>query len=226
MMNRQPKIFLASLSPGYARIILALQRRSGLTREEIAQQAYVAITTLSGGGYLRHMKELGLIHISGWRRNSAGAFSVPQYSAGRSKDYPRPRMTPDRRDAPGMRRLLEAIERYGPVDYREAARLSGLSPNTVKSAGYLKALMVQRMIFVADWRRSRNGPPNPLYDAGTGRPAPPPVPASAAEKSRHHRARKKSIAKSTGSLAAQIGLTSQALRTSSTGLAPKSARSR
>jgi len=194
-----------TLPAGYTRILLALTRRQGLTREEIAEQAYVAPTTLSGGGYLRHMKELGLIHISGWRRNAAGAFSIPQYTAGRGHDYPRPDMTPELREAPGMQRLKEAIDRYGPIDYRQAARLAGLSPNTVKNAGYLQALMSQGIVFIGGWRRARNGPPRPLYEVGVGRTAPAPAPLTGAEKSRRHRARK-AVTKSGGNLAAQLRL--------------------
>lgn len=199
------------LPPGYARILTALNRRPGLTREEISQQAYVAATTLSGGGYLRHLKELGLVHISGWRRNASGAFSIAQYSPGRGKDYPRPQSVPASREAPGMLRLLEAIERAGPLDYRQAARLAGLSPNTVKNAGYLKALAAQGMIFVSEWRRARNGPPRPLYEAGQARSVPRPAPLSPAQKSRRHRTRK-SAAIGAGSLAAELRL---ANRTSS-----------
>lgn len=194
---------LDTLPKAYTRILMALERHPGLTREEIAQQAYVAATTLSGGGYLRHMKELGLIYISGWRRNSAGAFSIPQFSAGRGHDYPRPCMTSETREAPGMFKLIDAIERHGPVDYRQAARLAGLSVNTVKNAGYLQALVAQRVIFVTGWRRSRNGPPRPLYEFGAGRPAPAPAPLTPAEKSRRHRSRKQA-AKSPGNLARQL----------------------
>jgi len=193
------------LPPGYARILAALNRRPGLSREEIAQQAYVAATTLSGGGYLRHMKELGLIHVSGWRRNASGVFSIAQYSPGRGSDYQRPQSTAENRQAPGMLRLLEVIERAGPLDYRQAAKLAGLSPNTVKNAGYLKALAAKGMIFVSEWRRSRNGPLRPLYEAGQARSAPPPAPLSAAEKSRRHRSRKSAL-HGTGSLAEQLRL--------------------
>lgn len=188
-MATLPKIRLDVLPPAYARIITALTRRGGLSREEIAEQAYVSPTTLSGGGYLRHMKELGLIHISGWRRNAAGAFAIPQYSAGRGQDYARPRMSEKTRAAPGMLTLLEVIERHGPLDYRQAARLAGLSPNTVKNAGYLKALVAQGKIHIAEWRRARNGPPRPLYEGGRGRSAPPPPRYSAAEKARNSRLR-------------------------------------
>ncbi len=210
MSPPRPTLRLDTLPKAYARILMALQRRSGLTREEIAQQAYVAPTTLSGGGYLRHMKELGLIHISGWRRNAAGAFSIPQYSTGCAHDYPRPASTAETREAPGMFRLVAAIERHGPVDYRQAARLAGLSPNTVKNAGYLKALIAQGMVFVAGWRRARNGPPRPLYEFGAGPSLPPPSPLSGAEKSRRHRERK-TATQSIGSLANQLRAASRPL---------------
>ena len=200
---------LDMLPPGFARILAALNRRPGLSREEIAQQAYVAATTLSGGGYLRHMKALGLIHISGWRRNASGAFSIAQYSPGRGKDYQRPQSTVENRQAPGMMRLLEVIERAGPLDYRQAAKLAGLSPNTVKNAGYLKALTAKGMIFVSEWRRSRNGPLRPLYEAGHAHSVPPPAPLSPSEKSRRHRARVSAV-HGTGSLADQLKLANRA----------------
>lgn len=191
-MASLPKIRLDVLPPAYARIITALSRRPGLTREEIAEQAYVAPTTLSGGGYLRHMKELGLIHISGWRRSASGSFSIPQYSAGRGQDYARPQMTEKTRAAPGMLTLLEVIERHGPLDYRQAAKLAGLSVNTVKNAGYLKALVAQGKIHISAWRRARNGPPRPLYEGGRGHAAAPPPRYSPAEKARNSRLRQAS----------------------------------
>ena len=202
-MNSSLTPRLDELPPGYARIITALNRRPGLTREEIAEQAYIAATTLSGGGYLRHMKELGLIHTSGWRRSAAGAFSIPQFSAGSGHDYPRPQMTAELREAPGMFLLLDAIERFGPLDYRQAAKLAGLAPNTVKNSGYLKALIAQNMIFVAGWRRARKGPPRPLYEVGAGRAAPPPPALSTAEKSRRHRVRK-AVVSGAGNFAAEV----------------------
>ena len=115
------------------------------------------------------------------------------------------------REAPGMFRLLEAIERHGPVDYRQAARLAGLSVNTVKNAGYLQALVAQGAIFVTGWRRSRNGPPRPIYEFGTGRSLPPPDPLSPAEKSRRHRKRKLA-ANGAKSLASQLRLASDRQR--------------
>lgn len=196
---------LDALPPAYARILSALTRQPGLSRDEIAQRAYVAPTTLSGGGYLRHMKELGLIHISGWRRNAAGAFSIPHFSPGPGHDYPRPQMSAELRGAPGMARLLDAIERHGPLDYRQAAKLAGLSANTAKNAGYLAALMAQGKIHIAGWRRSRRGPARPLYKVGAGETAPRPAPLSAAEKSRGHRHRRL-LSAAVGSLPGQLRL--------------------
>lgn len=196
---------LDALPPAYARILAALGRRPGLSRDEIAEQAHVAATTLSGGGYLRHMKDLGLIHISGWRRNAAGAFSIPHYSPGPGHDYPRPQMSPELRGAPGMARLLDAIERHGPLDYRQAAQLAGLAANTAKNAGYLAALVAQGRIHIAGWLRSRRGPARPIYKVGAGNTAPRPAPLSAAEKSRGHRQRRL-LAGAVGNLAGQLRL--------------------
>ena len=163
-------------------------------------RAFVGATTLSGGGYLKAMKEAGLIHISGWQRNASGAFTTPLYSVGREEDCLRPQITKENRAAPGMERLLAAIRDVGPIDYRQAAKFAALSPNTVKNAGYLEALVSQRKIHIADWRRGRNGPMRPVYEFGPGKEAPQPNPRSRAESSRMHRRRKMSMS---GSLATQ-----------------------
>jgi hypothetical protein len=187
-------VSLHELTPAYRRVIHALTRQPGLSREEIADQAFVGATTLSGGGYLKEMKKLGLIHISGWRRNGAGSFCIPLYSVGHCEDYVRPSVTAKNRAAPGMARLLEAIERQGPLDYRQAAGQAGLSTHTVKNAGYLDALVAQGKIYVVEWRRSRRGPFRPVYEAGQGIAAAPPVPLSSAQKSRAHRQRRRAVA--------------------------------
>jgi len=206
---RHSPIPTAAASPiampaAYSRILAALQRTPGLSRPEIAQAAHVAASTLSGGGYLRRMKELKLIHVSGWRQSASGAFSIPLHSTGRAKDCPRPEVTRKTREAPGMKQLLEVIERYGPVDYRQAAQLCGLAINTVKNSGYLAALVAQRKIHIAGWRRSRSGPPCPLYDIGAGKPAEQPPRLTSAERTRAHRKQRKAIQQQSGSLAAQL----------------------
>lgn len=169
------------------RILRALQETPGLSREQIADRAFVSKTTLSGGGYLKSMRESGQIHISGWRRNRSGSFSTPLFSAGGGKDYPRPKVSVHNREAPGMARVLEAIRDYGPVDYLEAARIAELSPNTVKNAGYLDALIAQRKIHVASWKRNRRGPMRAVYGFGPGEEAEQPLPLRRAEMARRRR---------------------------------------
>lgn len=186
------------------RILNVLRRAPGLAKEEIAEQAYISVNTLSGGGYLKSMREQGLIFISGWRRNSAGAFTTPIYSVGNGPDYPKPKIGDENRAAPGMARLLEVIEKYGPIDYRQAAKLSGLSPNTVKNANYLEALMTQGKIHISGWRRAhRNGPMRPEYKLGNAPNQPRPSAHTATEKSRIHRWRKQ-VAANASSFAAQF----------------------
>lgn len=179
-----------SASPAFSRILAALARQAGLTRKELAAAAYVGETTLSGGGYLRSLRQQGLIHISGWQRSASGSFSIPQFSLGAGPDFPRPSIEPTNRAAAGMARLLEAIRAAGPLDYRQAAALAGLSPNTVKSAGYLEALMAQARIHINSWRRGQHGAPRPLFMAGPGENAPRPAALSPQEKSRAFRQRK------------------------------------
>ncbi|HEX8987788.1 MAG TPA: hypothetical protein VF816_07495 [Rhodocyclaceae bacterium] len=192
-----------SVSRAVQRVVEVLRRTPGLSKEEIAERAFVGAATLSGGGYLKAMKEAGLIHVSGWARNASGGFTTPLYSAGSSTDCERPQVTAQNRAAPGMQRLLEAISSAGPLDYREAAALAGLSPNTVKNAGYLDLLVAQGKLHVAEWRRARKGPMRPVYAFGPGASAPKPAPLSGAEKSRSHRWRQAAVAGSS-SLAMQV----------------------
>jgi hypothetical protein len=192
-----------SVSRAVQRIVEVLRRSPGLSKEEIAERAFVGTATLSGGGYLKSMKEAGLIHVSGWARNASGGFTTPLYSAGASADCERPQVTAQNRAAPGMERVLDAIRRNGPLDYREAASLAGLSANTVKNAGYLDLLVTQGKLHVAAWRRASRGPMRAVYALGPGKSAPKPLPLSAAEKSRSHRWRRAATAGSS-SLAMQV----------------------
>jgi len=189
-------------SPAVTRILKALRDNPGLSREQIAERAFVARTTLSGGGYLKMMKDARLIHISGWQRNGSGSFSTALYSAGHKTDMPQPKVCALNRQAPGMLRLLRSIEENGPVDYRQAAKIAELSINTVKTAGYLKALVAQRKIHIVEWRRSRRGAMCPLYEAGPGKNAERPETPSNAERLRIYRRR--AIPPGTSTLAAQL----------------------
>lgn len=186
------------------RILNVLRRAPGLSKEEIAEQAYISVNTLSGGGYLKSMRAQGLIFISGWRRNGAGGFTTPLYSVGSQADYPKPKVGDENRAAPGMVRLLEVIEKYGPIDYRQAAQLSGLSPNTVKNSNYLEALMTQGKIHISGWLRAhRNGPMRPIYKLGNEPNQPRLQKHTPADKSRIYRWRKQ-VAANASSFAAQF----------------------
>lgn len=197
-----------NLSRAVQRVVEVLRRTPGLSKEEIAERAFVGAATLSGGGYLKAMKDAGLIHVSGWARNASGGFTTPLYSAGSSADCDRPQVTAQNRAAPGMQRLLEAIRQAGPLDYREAAALAGLSPNTVKNAGYLDLLVAQGKLHIADWRRARKGPMRPVYALGPGQAAPKPQPLTSAEKSRSHRWRR-AAASGSSSLALQMRMAAE-----------------
>ena len=185
------------------RILATLRRAPGSTKEEIAELAYVSVSTLSGGGYLKMLRREGLIFISGWRRNGSGGFTTPVYSLGSGPDYPKPGVDDANREAPGMARLLDVIRQFGPLDYRQAAKLSGLSLNTVKNSDYLDALLIQGKIHISGWRRARHGPMRPVYQIGAKDNEPRLAPQTATEKSRAFRWRQ-SVAANASSFAAQF----------------------
>ncbi|MEW6514013.1 MAG: hypothetical protein AB1443_08435 [Pseudomonadota bacterium] len=177
-------------SPAFGRILAALTRQDGLTREELSRAAYVSMNTLSGGGYLQRLRKQGLIFISGWRRSASGSFSIPQFSLGAGPDFPRPTINLSNRAAAGMERLYEAIRTQGPLDYRQAAAAANLSPNTVKNAGYLDALLAQKRIHIYSWRRAKRGLPRPVFMAGAGENVMRPAALSPRDKLRIHRQRR------------------------------------
>ena len=94
------------------------------------------------------------------------------------------------RAAAGMERLVEALRRSGPMDYRQAAAAAELSPNPVKNAGYLDALVSQGRIHIHTWRRGRHGAPRPVFKIGAGENAPRPTAQAPGEKLRAFRQRK------------------------------------
>jgi hypothetical protein len=192
------------------RILGVLGKKSAMSISDISAEAFVGMTTLACGGYIAALKKRQLIHISGWRKVK-GRFSTPLYSVGGNNDVARPRIDQTNREAPGMHSILEALQRYGNLGYREIAEFSGLSLNTVKNSGFLDALLAQGRIHVGGWRRSRNGPMSPIYCHGPGDPAPKPPPLTGAQKCSRHRARVSAAAKGIGlssqmaSLSASLG---------------------
>ena len=177
-------------SPAMRQILCVLEKKSNLSVSDISAQAFVGVTTLACGDYLKTMKAQQRIYVSGWRKAN-GRFSTPLYSFGHQPDVARPKIDDSCRDAPGMRRILETLERYGHLNYHDIARFPGLSPNTVKNSGYLSALIAQQRIHIGSWQRSRGGPMLPIYHAGAGVSVQKPPSITATEKSRNHRERER-----------------------------------
>ena len=152
------------------RVLAVLQVRKLLSAKEIAQHAFVALTTLEGGGYLKKMKQMGLIRVEGWLKNHNG-FTTPTYALGAGADCPRPKFIAKDRDSRGMAKIVEVLVTRSNLDYKAVAKLAGLSVNTIKNAGYMEALLQQRRIHISAWRRNGKGQQCPLYSAGAGESA-------------------------------------------------------
>ena len=202
-------------SPAMQRILGVLEKKSNMAVSDISAEAFVGITTLACGGYISSLKRRQLIYISGWRKIK-GRFSTPLYSVGSHTDVPRPKIDETSRDAPGMHRILETLQRYGELTYRDIARYSGLSLNTVKNSGYLDAMVAQGLIHVGAWRRSRNGPMSAVYFTGPGVSVEKPNPITGAEKCKRHRDRERISAQGNG-LKSQMILLSASLQNRQTG---------
>ena len=177
-------------SPAMQRMLRVLEVKSHMSVSDISAEAFVGVTTLACGGYVKSLKARQLIFISGWRKVK-GRFSSPLYSLGHLADVPRPKVDETTREAPGMQNILETLRRFGNLSYRDIARFSGLSLNTLKNSGYLSALVAQQEIHVGSWQRSQRGPMMPIYHLGPGLAADKPAPVSASEKSKIHRDRKR-----------------------------------
>jgi lambda repressor-like predicted transcriptional regulator len=158
------------------RLLAALNERGALSAQEIAQYAFIATTTLSGG-YLKQLRDAEQIHIAGWRKASNG-FSTPLYKAGPGIDQAKPKFKAVDRDSMGMAKIVAALKRVGPLTYRQIALATGLSHNTIRNARYMDALLEQKRVHIIDWYRNKNGPMAAVYADGRGRNAPPPEPLS------------------------------------------------
>jgi hypothetical protein len=177
-------------SPAMQRILALLARKSDMSASDMSREAFVGMTTLACGGYIKALRARGLVHVSGWRKTRKG-FVTPLFSLGKRADLARPKFEDEDRDSPGMKLILAALERFGMLSYLEAAQLTGLSPNTIKNARYMDILVKQERIHIAAWRRNRAGPMIAVYAAGKGRPAPKPGALSKAESCRRSREKKR-----------------------------------
>jgi len=122
-------------------------------------------------------------------------------------DVPRPLVDETNRDAPGMHRKLETLERYGALTYLEIAQFSGLAKNTVKNSGYLDALIAQSRIHIGGWRHSHKGPMSPIYTHGPGAPVAKPPTMTGGERCEQHRMRAKIVAHGIGLRSQMAALT-------------------
>jgi len=174
------------------RILTLLTRKSDMSASDLANEAYVGLTTLVCGGYLKALREKRLVHISGWRKARNG-FVTPLYSLGNRPDLPQPLFKDEDRNSEGMNAIVAALSRHGPMTYLELANATGLSPNTIKNARYLDILAKQNRIHISSWRRNRAGPMVAVYAFGQGTTKEKPSPLNRAEKCRRYREKMRAL---------------------------------
>ena len=126
-------------SPAMQRILALLAEKAGMSASDLSREAFVGLTTLACGGYLKALRAKRLIHVSGWRKTRKG-FVTPLFSLGDRPDLPRPVFKDEDRDSEGMNRIVSVLEKDGPMTYRQVAEATGLSPNTIKNARYMALL--------------------------------------------------------------------------------------
>ncbi|MEI7430221.1 MAG: hypothetical protein WCL27_07165 [Betaproteobacteria bacterium] len=189
-------------SPAMQRILALLSKKSDMSASDISEEAFVGITTLACGGYLKALRAKRLVHVSGWRKTPKG-FVTPLFSRGDHLDLPRPKFNDEDRDSAGMNHIVGTLKRLGTLTYLEAAQATGLSPNTIKNARYMDILVKQQQIHIVSWRHNRAGPMIAVYAAGAGTPVEKPSPLSHAEKCRRSREKKRALNEDRG-LAAQL----------------------
>ena len=189
-------------SPAMQRILTLLAKKADMSASDISREAFVGITTLACGGYLKALRDKRLVHVSGWRKTRKG-FVTPLYSLENRPDLPRPEFTDNDRDSAGMNLIVLALQRLGMLTYLEAAQATGLSSNTIKNARYMDILAKQKRIHIAAWRRNRAGPMIAVYAAGYAKSVEKPAPLSKAEKCCRYREKKRALSNDRG-IAAQL----------------------
>ena len=190
----------AADSPAMQRILRVLARKADMSASDLSREAFVGITTLACGGYLKALRTRRLVHVSGWRKTPKG-FVTPLFGIGDKPDLPRPKFEDDDRDSIGMGLILSALKRLGGLTYLEAAEATGLSSNTIKNARYMDILVKQKRIHISAWRRNRAGPMTAVYAIGYKAAAEKPVPLSGAEKCRRFREKARALSGDRGIVA-------------------------
>ena len=189
-------------SPAIQRILALLSKKSGMSANDISREAFVGLTTLACGGYLKALRNRQLVHVSGWRKTRKG-FVTPLFSLGHRPDLPRPIFKDEDRNSDGMNLIVAALAQNGAMTYIEAAKATGLSPNTIKNAHYMDILVKQRRIYICDWKRNRAGPMTAVYAAGCAKSVEKPPPFSKTDKNRRCREKNRALSDNRG-LAAQL----------------------
>lgn len=179
-------------SPAMQRLLAVLANKSGMSASDLAKEAFVGLTTLACGGYMKALRETRRVHVSGWRKTPKG-FVTPLYSLGDKPDLPRPLFKDIDRDSAGMGQIISALQKNGAMTYREIAEASGLSANTIKNARYMDILVAQKRVHIVGWRRNQAGPMTALYQAGEGRSVPRPAALSSAQKCRRARSKAQAL---------------------------------
>ena len=87
MSSRTPPT-LAS-SPAMRRVLDVL-RAADRTQAELSERAYVSITTLQKGGYMRALLAMGVIHVCDWKPPLVSGNWTPIYRYGAGENIPRP----------------------------------------------------------------------------------------------------------------------------------------
>jgi len=90
-------------SPAMQRILALLEKKSDMSASDLSGEAFVGITTLACGGYLKALRERRLVHVSGWRKARNG-FVTPLYSLGSQEDLPKPMFKDEDRNSEGMKK--------------------------------------------------------------------------------------------------------------------------
>jgi len=81
----------SDVNPAMQRILRALKKKPDLSIADLSNEDMIGMNMLVCSAYVRQLKHLKLIFISGWRKKN-GRFCTPLFSWGSAADAPRPNM--------------------------------------------------------------------------------------------------------------------------------------
>jgi hypothetical protein len=79
----------SDVNPAMQRLLRVLKKKPNLSTVDLSNEEMVGMNVLACSGYVRKLKRLKLIFISGWRKKN-GRFCTPLFSLGSAVDAPRP----------------------------------------------------------------------------------------------------------------------------------------